>query len=140
MSKILRMRARGLSLQAEPRVNGPAKSAQCGGAEQGDTAVLVRRRRPHAWLEEITSFTAAGFTNRLTSLVLCAYTSGCTLPQVLAAIEAGQALGDLPSAALRPAWERAHAWAWIARHPTPAIADLGDGAGAGRADPGGKPG
>jgi len=67
------------------------------------------------WLEEITHFTAAGFTDHLASLVLCAYVTGCTIEQVLAAIEAGKALGDVPPAALRAAWKAAHDWAWIAR-------------------------
>ncbi len=72
-------------------------------------------RHANTWLREITSFTAAGFTDHLASLVLCAYASGCTLPEVVAALEAGRALGDLPAAALRPAQRSAHVWAWIAR-------------------------
>lgn len=69
------------------------------------------------WLEGITHFTAAGLTDHLASLVLCAYVTGCTVEQVLAAIEAGKALGDVPPAALRTAWKTAHDWAWIARRP-----------------------
>ncbi len=73
------------------------------------------RRDRTACLDEITGFTAAGFANRLGPVVRRAYAAGCSLPEVLAAIEAGKAMGEVPPAALRPAWQAAHDWAWIAR-------------------------
>ncbi len=36
-------------------------------------------------------------------------------------MEAGQALADLPAAALRPAWKAARDWTWIACRRTDAI-------------------
>ena len=87
-------------------------------------------RYPTMCLEEIALFTGAGFTHRLAPLVRRAYAAGCTLPQVLGAIEAGRILGDLPRATLRPAWTLAHDWAWIAarrarelEHALPAVGD-----------------
>jgi hypothetical protein len=65
--------------------------------------------------EEIAAFTAAGFSDRLAPVIRRAFRAGCTLAEVLAAIEGGKELGMVPSAALRPAWEAAHDWAWIGR-------------------------
>jgi hypothetical protein len=85
-------------------------------------------RNPTMCLEVIALFTAAGFSHRLAPLVRRAYAAGCTLPQVLAAIEAGRMLGDLPPATLRLAWTTAHDWAWMAarrarglEHALPAV-------------------
>jgi hypothetical protein len=58
-------------------------------------------RYPAMCLAVIAHFTAAGCTHRLAPLVRRAYAAGCMLPQVLAAIEAGRILGDLPPATLR---------------------------------------
>ncbi len=81
----------------------------------------------NAWLEEITLLAAAGFTSHLAPLVICAYTTGCTLEQVLEAIEAGKDLGDLAAPAPRPAWRAAHDWAWIARRRASVTGDtVGD--------------
>ncbi len=76
--------------------------------------MLTARQQRNPWLEEITRFTAAGLTEHLASLILCAYVTGCTVSQALMAIEAGRTLGELPSAALRPARKAAQDWAWIA--------------------------
>ena len=81
----------------------------------------------NAWLEEITTLTAAGFPGHLAPLVICAYRTGCTLEQVLEAIEAGKDLDDLAAPALRPAWKTAHDWAWIARRRASVTGDtVGD--------------
>lgn len=72
-------------------------------------------------LEEITAFTAAGFTERPAPGIRRAYVAGCTLSEVLEAIEAGKAPGDVPLLVLRPAWQAAQAWAWIARRRIGAI-------------------
>lgn len=77
--------------------------------------MLAAERDRTAYLEEIAAFTAAGVADRLAPVIRRAYEAGCTLPEVLEAIEAGKPLGEVPSAALRPAWQAAHDWAWIAR-------------------------
>ncbi len=77
--------------------------------------MLATGRDRTAYLEEIAAFTAAGFADRLAPVMRRAYEAGCTLPEVLAAIDAGKAMGEVPSRALRPAWQAAHDWAWIAR-------------------------
>ncbi len=76
--------------------------------------MLTARQQRNPWLEEITRFAAAGLTEHLASLIVCAYVTGCTVSQVLMAIEAGGTLGELPSAALRVARKAAQDWAWIA--------------------------
>ncbi len=87
--------------------------------------MVITQRDHDTSLEDITTFTAAGFTRRLGPLVIRAYRTGRRLEEVLAAIEAGKLLGDLPPSALRPAWRAAHDWAWIARRPPDKSGRLG---------------